>query len=290
VSKTRRSKSFHCIVITGLSGAGRSRALSALEDLGVFSVDNLPLQLLPNLVDLYHESGVNLTQIAVGVDVRMGALLDEFTKSLQDLSRREVTYQILYLEAREPVLIRRYSETRRRHPLGRSVRGGIREERKRMKAIRERADNIIDTSETNPNELKDIVSRVIRLKKPRTMAITITSFGYKYGIPIDADVVLDVRFLPNPNYVPNLKRLNGLNAGVRRYVLKNPITKRFLNLANEMLDLTVPRYVMEGKSYLNLAIGCTGGRHRSVTLAEVFRAHLASKKFHTRVFHRDIHN
>lgn len=271
-----------------MSGAGRSLALHALEDVGLFCVDNLPLQLLPKLADLYHESGIKLKQIAVGVDVRMGALLDEFTKSLQDLSRRGISYQILFMEAQDDVLARRFSETRRRHPLGRTVRGGIREERRRTKAIQAIADRIIDTSRMNPNELKAVLTRAIRIHQKRSMAVTVTSFGYKYGVPIDADVVLDVRFLPNPNYVRSLKKLSGLHHKVARYVLSQRLTKRFLEITKDMLDLTVPQYVNEGKSYLTVAIGCTGGRHRSVAIAEVIKNHLTVKKFATRVIHRDL--
>lgn len=263
-------------------------ALAALEDLGLFCVDNLPLQLLPRLVDLYHESGGKRNQIAVGVDVRVGALLDEFTRSLQDLSRRGIRYQILFLESNEEVLTRRFSETRRRHPLGRSVKGGIREEKKRTRAIREIADRIIDTSFTTPNELKNILSRVIRVQKSRSMAITVTSFGYKYGIPIEADIVFDVRFLPNPNYVPSLKKLTGLHRRVDRYVMSNRLTKKFMDSVKNMLDLTVPQYAREGKSYLTLAVGCTGGRHRSVALAEHIKNYLSMKKFPTRIVHRDV--
>ena len=288
VAHRRPRDTFHCIIITGMSGAGRSVALNALEDVGIFCVDNLPLQLLPRLVDLYHESGIKLKRIAVGVDVRVGILLDEFTKSLQDLSRRGITYQVLFLEASDDVLYRRFSETRRRHPLGRTVKDGIREERRRTEVIRAIADRIIDTSHTNPNELKANLVRAIELRKTRSMAITVTSFGYKYGIPMDADIVLDVRFLPNPNYVPSLKKLTGLHHRVARYVMKQRHTKKFLEVVRSILDMTVPQYQNEGKSYLTVAIGCTGGRHRSVALAEVIKNYLASKKYPTRAIHRDI--
>jgi UPF0042 nucleotide-binding protein len=276
------------VIITGMSGAGKSLALNALEDLGLFCVDNLPLQLLPKVADLYHESGSPLKQIAVGVDVRIGALLDEFTKSLQDLSRRGITYQILFLEAADEVLTRRFSETRRRHPLGRTAIGGIKEERRRMKVIREMADRIIDTTHTNPNDFKGLLSRAIKLPSTRKMAITVMSFGYKYGLPIEADIVFDVRFIPNPNYIPSMKRLTGLHRKVSRYVLTNRLTKKFVETVKDMLDLTVPQYAREGKSYLTVAVGCTGGRHRSVALAEYIRGYLASKKFPTRIVHRDI--
>jgi UPF0042 nucleotide-binding protein len=261
-----------------MSGAGRSLALNALEDLGILCIDNFPLQLLPKLVDLYQESGIQLRQIAVGVDVRVGALLDEFTKSLQDLSRRGISYQVLFLEASDSILTRRFSETRRRHPLGNTVAGGIREERRRTKQLRTVADLIIDTSSMNPNELKGTLERAIRLQKTRAMTITVMSFGYKYGIPPEADIVLDVRFLPNPNYDPSMKNLTGLKKRVSDFVLKQPLTRRFLDSVKSMLDVTVPQYANEGKSYLTLAIGCTGGRHRSVALAEFFRNYLAMKK------------
>lgn len=263
-------------------------AVAALEDLGILCVDNLPLQLLPKLVDLYHESGIRIEQIAVGIDVRMGALLDEITRSLQDLSRRGITYQVLYLEASDEVLMRRFSETRRRHPLGKGLVEGIREERRRTRALRLIADRVIDTSKVNPNDLKAVLTRVIRFQKTRKMTITVTSFGYKYGLPIDADIVLDVRFLPNPNYVPSMKRLTGLHQRVSKFVLSQRLTKRFLDSVKSMLDITVPQYANEGKSYLTLAVGCTGGRHRSVALAEVLKNHLAMKKFPTRVIHRDV--
>lgn len=256
--------------------------------MGILCTDNLPLQLLPKLVDLYHESGVHLRQIAVGVDVRVGSLLDEFTKSLQDLSRRGITYQILFFEAQDEVIKRRFSETRRRHPLGRSVEGGLREEKRRVRVLRSLADRIIDTSATSPGDIRNIVMRAIRLQKSRKMAITVTSFGYKYGIPIDADVVLDVRFLPNPNYVASLKKHTGLHPKVAKFVMSNKLTKKFLESVRSMLDITVPQYANEGKSYLTLAVGCTGGRHRSVALAEVLKNYLADKKFPTRIVHRDI--
>lgn len=280
--------SFHCIIITGISGAGKSLALNALEDLGLTCIDNLPLQLLPKLVDLFHESGVRLKQIAVGVDVRMGVLLDEFTKSLQDLARRGISYQILYLEANEDVLTRRFSETRRRHPLGRSAMSGIKLEKRRLRVIRQIADHIIDTTNRNPNDLKNILSRVIRVRQTRAMAVSVISFGYKYGLPMDADIVFDVRFLPNPNYDRRLKNLTGLDPRVSQFVVSNPLTKKFMTGVKNMLDITVPQYKLEGKSYLTVAIGCTGGHHRSVALAEVIKNYLNSKKFPTRVVHRDI--
>ncbi|MCB4755992.1 MAG: RNase adapter RapZ [Elusimicrobia bacterium] len=279
---------FHCIIITGMSGAGKSVALHALEDLGLLCVDNLPLQLLPKLVDLYYESGSPLKQIAVGVDVRIGVLLDEVIRSLQDLSRRGITYQVLFLEASDGVLTRRFSETRRRHPLGRTVGGGIREERRRTKVLREIADRIIDTSHLNPNDLKNILIRAIRLQRTRSMAVTVTSFGYKYGVPIDADMVFDVRFLPNPNYVPSLKKLTGFHRRVIRFVLSQRLTKKYMEVVKTMLDLTVPQFQREGKSYLTLAVGCTGGRHRSVVVADVLKNYLSSQKFPTRVIHRDM--
>jgi len=286
--KGSNRQTFRCIIVTGLSGAGKSLALKALEDMGIFCIDNLPLQLLPRLVDLFHETGNPHKEIAVGVDVRMGVLFDEFSKSLQDLSRRGIGYQILYLEASDETMERRFSETRRRHPLGRSVKEGIKEEKKRMRAIREIADRIVDTTHTNPNDLKNILSRAIRLQKTRKMAVTVTSFGYRYGVPMDADIVLDVRFLPNPNYVSSLKNLSGLHRRVDKFVFRQRITKKFMEIVKEMLELAVPQYSREGKSYLTIAVGCTGGRHRSVAIAEHIKNFLLFKKFPTRIVHRDL--
>lgn len=281
-------ENLHCIIITGLSGAGKSVALRALEDMGVYCVDNLPLELLPRLADLFHDSGMRIRQIVVGVDVRMGILFDEFTKSLQDLSRRGIGYQIIFLEANDEVVTRRFSETRRRHPLGPSVQSGIRKEKWRIRAIRQIADHIIDTSKCSPTELKNILTKVIQVKTTRTMAITVTSFGYKFGIPVDADIVFDMRFLPNPNYIGNFKTKNGLYAPVANFVMKNPNTKKFLTAVKEILDMTIPQYRVEGKSYLTIAIGCTGGKHRSVAVAEAINRMLRKNKFPTRLIHRDI--
>lgn len=271
-----------------MSGAGKSLVLKALEDLGVFTVDNLPLVLLPRLSELYEESGHHLSQIAVGVDIRSGALLDEFTESVRTLARRGIGYQILFLDADDAILLRRFSETRRRHPLGRRLIEGIREERRRLREVRAQADKIIDTSQLSPSALKGSLANTIKIHKARGMRVTIVSFGYKYGPPLDADLMLDVRFLPNPNYVPRLTPLNGTFPAVRNYVLKFAVARKFLRAAHNLFELTLPEYQKEGKSYLTLAVGCTGGHHRSVVIAEALGRLLSKAGLSTQVVHRDI--
>ena len=284
----RVSRPTECIIVTGISGAGKSVVLKALEDRGVFAVDNLPLVLLPRLAELYQESGQRLNQIAVGVDVRSGAFLDEFTHSVRSLMRRGIKYQILFLDADDSVLLHRFSETRRRHPLGKSVIEGLREERRRLQGVRAQADQIIDTSQLSATELKESMMSAIKISKPRRMTVTVLSFGYKYGPPMDADLMLDVRFLPNPNYVPALKKLNGTMNRVKKYVLRFPAARRFLRSVENLLNLTLPEYHKEGKSYLTLAVGCTGGHHRSVAIAEEIGRALQHKGYPVRIYHRDI--
>ena len=289
-TETPQRDALHCIIITGLSGAGRSVALNALEDLGLLCVDNLPLQLLPRFVDLYHESGVDLKQIAVGVDVRIGVLLDEVTKSLQDLSRRGITYQVLFLEASDDVLTRRFSETRRRHPLGLSARGGIREERRRTKTLRAIADRIIDTTAFTVHQLRDELRGILSdaTGGEAAMRVLLVSFGYKYGVPTDTDIVLDVRFLPNPFFVEELRALDGTDPAVARYVLDRDETQEFLALTTALLDFSLPLYVREGKRYLTVGLGCTGGRHRSVAIAHELERRLFGHGYPVRVQHRDV--
>jgi UPF0042 nucleotide-binding protein len=271
-----------------MSGAGKSVVLKALEDLGVFAVDNLPLMLLPQLAELYQESGHRLNQIAIGVDIRSGALLDEFTQSVQSFARRGIKYQILFLDADDPVLLRRFSETRRRHPLGRRVIEGIQEERRRLQDVRAQADKIIDTSQLTPSTLKEALANAIKIQKSRGMTVTLLSFGYKYGPPLDADLMLDVRFLPNPNYIPSLKHQNGTMSRVKKYVLQFPAARKFLRSVENLLKFTLPEYQKEGKSYLTLAVGCTGGHHRSVVIAEEIGHALQREGTPTRIYHRDI--
>ncbi|MBK8575842.1 MAG: RNase adapter RapZ [Elusimicrobia bacterium] len=289
VSLQRRSvRRMDCVVVTGLSGAGKSTALRALEDMGYFCVDNLPLPLLPRLIGLYRDWGQALTKIAVGVDVRTGLPAWVFRKSIGDLSRQNIVPRVLFMNADNATLQRRYSETRRRHPLSGSVANGIRRERRILHDVAAVADKTIDTSHLAPPEVKEMVLKTLGLRHPRGMAVVVESFGYKHGVPMDADVVWDVRFLPNPNYVANLRPLTGLSPLVSRYVMENPLTKRFLEHLAPLQDFLLDRFAQEGKSYLTLAVGCTGGRHRSVAVAEALAKIIRENgRFDVRIHHRD---
>ncbi|MBL8023750.1 MAG: RNase adapter RapZ [Elusimicrobia bacterium] len=277
-----------CVVVSGLSGAGKTTALRALEDMGYFCVDNLPLSLLPPLIRLYQNWGQALTKIAVGVDVRTGLPARVFRRSIGDLTHQNISPRVLFMNADNNTLLRRFSETRRRHPLAGSVVNGIRRERRMLHDVAALADKTIDTSHLTPPEVKEMVLQTLGLQHPRGMAVVVESFGYKHGVPLDADVVWDVRFLPNPNYVAPLRNLTGLSPKVSRYVLENPLTKRFLEHLAPLQDFLLDRFSQEGKSYLTLAVGCTGGRHRSVAVAEALAEIIRKNgRFDVRVHHRD---
>jgi UPF0042 nucleotide-binding protein len=276
------------VVVTGLSGAGKSATLHALEDLGYFCVDNLPLQLLPSLTGFYRRFGQRLSRIAVGVDTRTRLPAREIQASLVRIRREGFRTRVLFLDSDNGTLLRRFSETRRRHPLSGSVERGIAEERRRLREVKGVADKIIDTSRLTPSEVKEVVAKNLGLSHPEGMAVTVASFGYKYGLPLDADLVWDVRFLPNPNYVPALRQRTGLDAPVSRFVLRHPQAQRFLGHMRPLLDFLLDGYSREGKSYLTIAVGCTGGRHRSVAIAEALAAHVRRQgRTDVRVRHRD---
>jgi UPF0042 nucleotide-binding protein len=271
-----------------LSGAGKTTALRALEDMGYFCVDNLPLSLLPPLIRLYRNWGQTLTKIAVGVDVRTGLPARIFRKSIGDLTRQNISPRVLFMNADNNTLLRRFSETRRRHPLAGSVPNGIRRERRMLHDVAALADKTIDTSHLTPPEVKEMVLQTLGLQHPRGMAVVVESFGYKHGVPLDADVVWDVRFLPNPNYIARLRNLTGVSPLVSRFVMENPLTKRFLEHLAPLHEFLLDRFSQEGKSYLTLAVGCTGGRHRSVAIAEALAALIRDNgRFEVRVHHRD---
>lgn len=282
------ARGMDCVVITGLSGAGKTSALRALEDMGYFCVDNLPLPLLPSLLRLYRTWGHRLTRIAVGVDVRTGLPARVFRRSLADLRKEGIEPRVVFMDADNTTLFRRFSETRRRHPLGGTVSNGIRRERRILHDVMAEADKIIDSSHLTPGEVKEMVLKTLNIRHPRGMAVVVTSFGYKHGVPLDADVVWDVRFLPNPNYVPRLRALTGENPAVSKFVLENPMTKKFLGLLDPLQEFLLDRFAQEGKSYVTLAVGCTGGRHRSVAIAESLAARIRGQgRFEVRVHHRD---
>lgn len=282
------------VVLTGLSGSGKSQAIRALEDLGYFCVDNLPVMLLPMLADLTLRAGSEIERAAVVVDVREGRLLKDFPTIYGRLKRvRGLNPVLLFLESAEGTLVRRFSETRRPHPLApdRSAIEGIREERKAMRTIRRMADHIVDTSEMTVHELRHVFTGVASAGKLTTtrLSVTVLSFGFKHGIPVDLDLLFDVRFLPNPHFVPALRPLTGRDREVRRYVDRSEATAEFLRHTLNLLKFLIPQYVAEGKAYLTIGIGCTGGRHRSVTIAEALKTGLSGLKgIRLRVKHRDI--
>jgi len=279
------------VIITGLSGAGRSSALKNLEDLGYFCVDNLPTTLIPKFAEICSQMKVKIRRVALGIDIREGDFLDDLFVSLEELGKMGYTYQILFLEASNSVLVRRYSETRRKHPLdreGRTMLEVIVQERKRLMGIKERADKIIDTTNLTPQEFKKTIFSSFR-EGPGldTMNVSLISFGYKYGIPVDADLVIDTRFLPNPHYIEKLRPLTGNDPEVSRFVLNSSVTQKFLRKYTGLLKFLIPYYIREGKSYLTIAVGCTGGRHRSVIIVNQLKKFL-EKKYPVKIQYRDM--
>ncbi|MBA7510047.1 Nucleotide-binding protein YvcJ [subsurface metagenome] len=279
------------VIITGLSGAGKSTALKNFEDLGYFCVDNLPTTLIPKFAEICLQLKYKIKKVALGIDIREGDFLDDLFSSLEELGKMGFSHQILFLEASNSVLVRRYSETRRKHPLdkeGRSILEVIIKERKRLMGIKERADKIIDTTTLTPQEFKQVVFSSFReVPELDTMNVSLVAFGYKYGIPVDADLVIDTRFLPNPHYIEKLRPLTGNNPEVSRFVLKSSVTQKFLRKYSGLLKFLIPYYIREGKSYLTIAVGCTGGRHRSVIVVNELNKFLG-KKYPVKTQYRDI--
>jgi UPF0042 nucleotide-binding protein len=279
------------VIITGLSGAGKSEAMKCFEDLGYFCVDNLPPVLIPKFAELCAQSGGRINRIALVVDIRGGSFFDDVSESLETLEETGFSYEILYLEAEDEVLVRRFKESRRRHPLSASggVLEGIRLERERLEELRGKATQIVDTSALTARELREtIINHFSYLPEQERLLITVVSFGFKNGLPLDADLVFDVRFLPNPHYVESLRALNGNTEEVANYVLKWPVTTRFLSKLYDLMEFLIPYYVQEGKTSLLLGIGCTGGQHRSVTIANRLGDFLRTKGYRVVVDHRDI--
>jgi len=279
------------VIITGLSGAGKSEAMKCFEDLGYFCVDNLPPVLIPKFAELCAQSGGRINKIALVVDIRGGSFFDDVSESLETLEETGFSYEILYLEAEDEVLVRRFKESRRRHPLSASggVLEGIRLERERLEELRGKATQIVDTSALTARELREtIINHFSYLPEQERLLITVVSFGFKNGLPLDADLVFDVRFLPNPHYVESLRALNGNTEEVANYVLKWPVTTRFLSKLYDLMEFLIPYYVQEGKTSLLLGIGCTGGQHRSVTIANRLGDFLRTKGYRVVVDHRDI--
>ena len=279
------------VVITGLSGAGKSYAIKCFEDMGFFCVDNLPTTLIPTFADLIMRSEQPIHRVALGVDVREGAYLSRLLDTIRELRARGHAVEVLFLEASEEALVRRYHETRRRHPLAGegNVRDGIQAERRALAHLREATDRIIDTSALTVHQLKDrLVELYVAPKARPGLATSLVSFGFKHGVPFDADLVFDVRFLPNPHFVESLRPLDGRHERVRAFVLDHPESKEMLRRLEDFLKFVLPCYEREGKAYLTVAIGCTGGRHRSVTLAEELGRFLAGLGYAPTVVHRDL--
>lgn len=273
-------------IITGISGAGKSQAIKCFEDLGFFCVDNLPLFLVEKFVSLSGSSGTaRFKKIAIGIDIREGENLSDFPRILSNLNIRP---RILFLDASDEVIVRRFSETRRKHPLGKLVTDAIKTERTILTDIKAQASKVIDTTDMNLQELKETIAGLLKISQKAEMWLTVISFGYKYGIPADADIVMDVRFLPNPHYVRGLKHRTGNEKKVKDYVMGFSDTKKFVKSFFPMISNIIPKYIKEGKSYLTIAIGCTGGRHRSIVLANQMREYLSKKKFSVILKHRDI--
>ncbi|MGB6411657.1 MAG: RNase adapter RapZ [Candidatus Deferrimicrobiaceae bacterium] len=276
-------------VVTGLSGSGKSTVTKVFEDIGYFCVDNLPPVLLPKIVDLVSEARDDAVRIALVADVRGREFLPDFERVIEELRRGQHDVHVLFLDAADDVLLFRFSETRRKHPL--AAKGGakeaIRREREMLSPLREMADTVLNTSQYTVHQLRDAIVRRFRVSEVSGLHVGIVSFGYKYGIPLEADMVVDVRFLPNPNFIPDLKHLTGLDPKVRDYVMKYRSTKAFFGKLTSFLKFLLPLYTKEGKSYFTLGVGCTGGRHRSVVVAEAVK-HSLPKPVAPVVVHRDI--
>jgi UPF0042 nucleotide-binding protein len=291
-ARTTRGKSARkpqLVVITGLSGSGKGSVLRSLEDLGFYSVDNLPVDLIPKFAELTRDNP-SISAAALVVDVREGEGLKRFPEVYASI-RGSVEARLVFLEAEDEAIVRRFSETRRPHPLGtnRSILKSIRSERAQLAPIRAMADLIINTSKFTVHELRDFIGEQFRGRRDESkIMVYVTSFGYRNGVPSDSDLVFDVRFLPNPNYIPKFKNLTGRNPSVARYIRSFPQTVEFIDRISDLLIYLLPHYIREGKSYLTIAFGCTGGQHRSVMMADQIRKNLANAGFTAKVNHRDI--
>lgn len=280
------------VIVTGLSGAGKTEATRSLEDLGYFCVDNLPPTLIPKFAEACVQSEGKIDKVALVIDIRGGIFFDDLFESLIYLKENEFKYEILFLEASDEVLVKRFKESRRSHPLspdGRVITG-IDQERKKLRELKDRADNIIDTSKYAIKDLREKLNLFYGNGKEmeQNLSITVLSFGFKYGIPVDSDLVFDVRFIPNPFYIPDLKPFSGNDEPVRNYVLSQTETQGFLSRIEDMLKFLIPNYVKEGKRQLIVAIGCTGGRHRSVAIANEINMKLNASGFKSSIDHRDV--
>ena len=280
------------IIVTGLSGAGKSEATNALEDMGYFCVDNLPPKLIKKFAEVCKQSKGSIDKVALVMDIRGGIFFDDLFESLSELSKEQFQYEILFLDTSDEVLVKRFKEKRRSHPLapGGRVITGIELERQKLRDVKDKADVIIDTSKYAIKDLREEMARKFGDQEmpEKQMAITILSFGFKYGIPVDSDLVFDVRFIPNPFYIPELKPFSGNDEPVKNYVMEQTETQTFLQKANDMFEFLIPNYQKEGKRQLIISIGCTGGRHRSVAIANSIYETLRANNHDVYIEHRDI--
>ncbi|MEJ2656255.1 MAG: RNase adapter RapZ [Desulfobacterales bacterium] len=284
-------KELNIFIITGLSGSGKSSAIDALEDAGFYCVDNMPVALLPKFVELPIESNSEIAGLAFVMDLREKGFLSSYPAIFDSLKEKGYQFKILFLEADEDILLKRYSQTRRHHPLaqGKSLLEGIHLEKEQLKKLKSAADEIIDTSRYNVHELKSVIRNIAQQSKDSApMSVNILSFGFKYGVPHDASLIMDVRFISNPYFVPELKSLDGKNEKVKNYVLNDDNTGTFLKKFFDLLDYLIPLYEKEGKAYLTIAVGCTGGKHRSVAIAEALFKHIKKPSSKIIITHRDI--
>ncbi len=280
------------VLITGMSGSGKTLVSHIFEDLGYFCVDNLPPRLLPALVDLSEQHPKRMEHVALVIDTRCGEMLAELPDNVRYVAERGVPIEIIFLDCTDEELVQRFRETRRKHPLFHehpTILESIRHERRMLEELRATADRVVDTSRLAPHELRALIETEYALKAQTAgIAVNVVSFGFKYGVPPEADLVFDVRFLANPHYVDHLRALDGRNPRIERYVFDDPLTQQFMDKLRELIDFTLPEYIREGKAYLTIAIGCTGGRHRSVVIAEKIGGFLREKGYRVNVEHRDV--
>ncbi len=284
-------KNLIIIIITGLSGSGKSVAIDALEDAGFFCVDNMPVLLLPKFLEIRSGSASEIQKLALGMDLREKEFVKKYQEVFEQLRQDGYNLEIIFLEASEKSLLKRYSQTRRQHPVsnGDNLTDSIRAEKAQLKGLKEIADKIIDTSDLTIHQLKEVITKhAYRGIKAERMRIAVLSFGFKYSIPLEADLLIDVRFMPNPYFIPELKNLNGKDEQVKQFVKKAPETQKFCEKYLSLLEYLIPLYEKEGKSYLTIAVGCTGGRHRSVTIAEDIFNHIKKLNRKITLTHRDI--
>jgi UPF0042 nucleotide-binding protein len=285
-------KNIRVVIITGLSGSGKSTALRALEDIGFFCVDNLPVVLLPKFLELQTDATSEISKVALVMDLREKSFLDKYLTIFSEMKDMGYRIEILFLDASDDVLLYRFKETRRTHPLSEkgTIMEGVALEREKLASLRQMADKIIDTSPYNVHQLKDVTQRYfLSSSEGKKLVINLTSFGYRYGLPPDADIVIDVRFLPNPYFIETLKHLDGKDPKVKEFVMGWDESRAFLEKLFNLFEFLIPLYEKEGKAYLNIALGCTGGKHRSVVMLNRFGEFLSGKSYIVNLTHRDIH-